>query len=113
MNNRSFCLSLQGICKVFDLTLVKDLFDVCVKKRDGFNRSLVWSCIACLTFLLIVFEGNLAIGYLFVSARLGWTVKEYSTYVAVDVVMGVLGTIAGTKLLRKYAGIVLATKMSY
>lgn len=77
---------------------------MCVKKRDGFNRSLVWSCIVCLTFLLIVFEGNLSIGYLFVSARLGWTVEKYSTYAAADIVMGILGTIFGIKLMRKYAG---------
>lgn len=84
--------------------LIKDIIDVCVKKRDGFNRSLVWSCIVCLMFLLIVFEGNLAIGYLFTSARLGWTVEKYSIYVATDVVMGILGTISGIKLMRKYAG---------
>ncbi|XP_077266031.1 putative peptidoglycan muropeptide transporter SLC46 isoform X1 [Temnothorax americanus] len=94
----------SGIRKVFDCTLVKDLINACVKKRDGFNRLLVWSCIACLTFLLIVFEGNLAIGYLFASARLGWTVEKYSTYVAMDVVVGVLGMTSGIRLMRKYAG---------
>lgn len=101
-----FYLSLQGISKIFDFTLVKDLIDTCVKKRDGFNRSLVWSCITCLTFLLIVFEGDFAIGYLFTSARLGWTVEKYSIYVAANVVVAVLGTVSGIKLLRKYAGIV-------
>lgn len=94
----------SGINKIFDFTLIKSLIDTCVRKRDGFNRSLVWSCIACLTFLLVVFEGNLAIGYLFASARLGWTVEKYSVYVAADVTMGVLGTISGIKLMRKYAG---------
>lgn len=108
-SDRRFCLSLQGISKVFDFTLVKDLIDTCIKKRDGFNRSLVWSCIACLTFLLIVFEGNLAVGYLFTSARLGWTVERYSIYVAANIVVAVLGTVSGIKLMRKYAGIVLAT----
>lgn len=87
--------------------LIKDLINACVKKRDGFNRSLAWSCIACLTLLLIVFEGNLAIGYLFTSARLGWTVEKYSVYVAVDVTLGILGTISGIKLIRKYAGMSL------
>jgi len=107
--NRYFYLSLQGVCKVFDFTLIKDLIDACIKERDGFNRSLVWSCVACLMFLLIVLEGYLAIGYLFVSARLGWTVEKYSIYNATDVVVGILGTISGIKLMRKCAGLSLTT----
>ncbi|KYN05692.1 PREDICTED: proton-coupled folate transporter-like [Cyphomyrmex costatus] len=94
----------SGICKVFDFTLIKDLINTCVKKRDGFNRSLVWSCVACLTLLLIVYEGSLAIGYLFVSARLGWTIENYSVYNAADIVVKVLGTIFGIKIMQKYAG---------
>lgn len=86
---------------------VKDLINTCIKKRDGFNRSLVWSCVACLTLLLIAFQGNLAIGYLFASARLGWTVEQFSIYIATSVVMGILGTIFGVKLIRRCTGIVL------
>jgi len=53
---------------------------------------------------LIVFEGSLSIGYLFVSARLGWTIQQYSVYNAVDIVIQVLGTIFGIKVMQKYAG---------
>ena len=109
MNNESLCPSLQDIRKVFDFALVKDLISACIKKRDGFNRSLVWSCVACLTILLIVFEGYLAIGYLFASARLGWTMEKYNAYLATDVVIGVFGTMFGIKLMRECAGIVLTT----
>ncbi|XP_011171987.1 proton-coupled folate transporter [Solenopsis invicta] len=94
----------SGIRKIFDFTVVKDLIDVCIKRRDGFNRSLVWSCIACLAFLLVVFEGYLAIGYLFASARLGWTMEKYNTYLATDIVLGMFGTMFGIKLIRKYTG---------
>ncbi|XP_036148667.1 proton-coupled folate transporter [Monomorium pharaonis] len=94
----------SDIRKVFDFALVKDLISACTKKRDGFNRSLVWSCVACLTILLIVFEGYLAIGYLFASARLGWTMEKYNAYLATDVVIGVFGTMFGIKLMRECAG---------
>lgn len=94
----------SGIRKIFDLTQVRDIINACVRKRSGFNRSLVWSCIACLTILLIVFEGYLTIGYLFTNARLGWTVEEYSIYNAAGIVVTILGTISGIKLMRKYAG---------
>jgi len=58
---------------------------------------------------LIILEGYLAIGYLFVSARLGWTVEKYSIYNATNIVVGILGTISGIKLMRKYAGLFLTT----
>lgn len=89
---------------MFDIMFVKDLFRACVIKRDGFNRSLAWSCIACVTLLLITLQGEITIGYLFASARLGWSVKEYSTYVGASVVMGIFGTIFGVKLMRECAG---------
>lgn len=87
--------------------LVKDLIRTCIKKRSGFNRLLVWSCIACLILLLITLQGEMTIGYLFASARLGWNVEDYSTYVGISVVLGILGTILGIKLMRQCAGIVL------
>lgn len=94
----------SGIRDIFDFTLVKDLINTCIKKRDGFNRSLVWSCVACLTLLLITLQGDLAIGYLFASARLGWTVEQFSVYVATSVVVAILGTIFGIKLIQRRAG---------
>lgn len=94
----------SGIYDIFDLIFVKDLINTCIKKRDGFNRLLVWNCVACLTLLLITFQGNLAIGYLFTSARLGWTVDQFSIYVATSVVVGILGTIFGIKLIRRCTG---------
>ncbi|XP_014483619.1 PREDICTED: uncharacterized protein LOC106749067 isoform X3 [Dinoponera quadriceps] len=95
--------STGAICKIFDFVLVKDLVRACIKKREGFNRSLVWSCIVCLTLLLITLQGELTIGYLFASARLSWNVKQYSTYVGVSVVLGIFGTILGIKLMRQCA----------
>lgn len=94
----------SGVRNIFDCELVKDLINTCVKKRDGFDRSLVWSCIACLTLLLIPFQGDLTIGYLFASARLGWTVDKFSIYIATSVIMGILGMIFGIKLMQKCAG---------
>ncbi|KAH0953519.1 hypothetical protein HN011_010320 [Eciton burchellii] len=95
----------SGICQIFDFVLVKDLINTCLRKRHGFNRSLVWTCIGSLILLLIITQGELNIGFLFVSARLGWSIQEYSTYVGVNVLLGIIGTITGIKLMRKYAGL--------
>lgn len=86
--------------------LVKDIINTCIKKRDGLDRSLVWNCIACLTLLLITFNGYLAVAYLFTSARLGWAVDQYTTYVATSVVLTFSGTIFGIKLIKRCTGII-------
>ncbi|XP_012226554.1 probable peptidoglycan muropeptide transporter SLC46 isoform X2 [Linepithema humile] len=96
--------SNSGIYNIFDLTIVKNLINTCIKKREGFDRLLIWNCIACLTFLLIIIEGNLSIEYLFTSARLGWTVKEFSIYISINIVVGIFGMILGTKFFHNYLG---------
>ncbi|XP_025154888.1 uncharacterized protein LOC105187223 isoform X3 [Harpegnathos saltator] len=97
--------NIRAICKIFDFVLVKDLIRTCIKKRDGFNRSLVWSCIACLILLLITLQGEVTIGYLFASARLGWNIEKYSTYIGASVILGIFGTVSSIKLIRRYAGL--------
>ncbi|KAL6254886.1 hypothetical protein P5V15_014228 [Pogonomyrmex californicus] len=90
---------------IFNFKFIKDIYDTCIKKRDGFDRLLVWSCIACLILQLIIIQGSSSIGFLFASARLGWTVEEYSTYVALNIMITVLGTMFGVKLIPKYTGL--------
>lgn len=51
-------------------------------------------------------QGEIAIEYLFVSAELGWTVKQYSNYVAINIVFGIIGALFGIKIMRNYAGTV-------
>lgn len=89
---------------MFDLMLLKDLFNTCIRKRHGFNRTIVWSCIACLILLLFSLQGEISVGYLFSSARFGWTVDNYSTYVGSSIMLGICGTIFSLKFLRKYIG---------
>lgn len=100
-------LLLQGIYNIFDSTVVKDLIDTCLRRREGFDRLLVWNCIICLTIILITVQGNISIEYLFTSARLGWTVDKLSIYVCVNILVGIFGTIFGIKLFRHYLGIIL------
>ncbi|KAL6261051.1 hypothetical protein P5V15_008577 [Pogonomyrmex californicus] len=91
--------------QIFDFKYLKDIYNTCIKNRDGFDRWLIWNCIAGLVFQVIIVQGSFAIGYMFVSARFGWTVKEYNEYVALNIIITVLGTIFGIKLIPKYTGL--------
>lgn len=90
---------------LFDTDLVKKLISTCTKKRDGFNRYTVWSCIICMILMVIVLQGEMTIGFLFASARLGWDVNEYSIYSATNIMLTIAGIIAGVKIFAMYEGI--------
>nr|XP_033338649.1 proton-coupled folate transporter-like isoform X2 [Megalopta genalis] len=90
---------------LFDLNLVKELIITCTKKRDGFNRYIVWCCIIVMNLLVIVFQGETTIGYLFTSARLGWDVDKYSIYVAIRLLLITFGIMFGVNVLTTYAGL--------
>ncbi|XP_076233559.1 putative peptidoglycan muropeptide transporter SLC46 isoform X2 [Calliopsis andreniformis] len=93
-----------SLSSLFGIHLVKELITTCTKKRDGFNRYIVWCCIASLILLVVILEGNMTIGYLFASARLGWNVNQYSIYSASNIILTTLVTIVGVKTWSIYGG---------
>lgn len=90
---------------LFDTRLVKELFNTCTKKRDGFDRYIVWCCILCIILRVIVMEGESTIGFLFASAKFGWGVDKYSIYIAANMIFAIIGMLFGVKLLVTYGGI--------
>ncbi|XP_076278681.1 putative peptidoglycan muropeptide transporter SLC46 [Lasioglossum baleicum] len=96
--------SSKNLSSLFDIDLVKELISTCTKKRDGFNRYIVWCCISVIILLVIVFNGEMTIGYLFTSARLGWDVDKYSDYVAIKLLLITFGIIFGVNVLTTYTG---------
>ncbi|XP_043262651.1 tetracycline resistance protein, class E-like isoform X2 [Colletes gigas] len=98
------------LSSLFDLNLVKELISTCTKKRDGFNRKIVWCCLTTIILLVTVMQGEMTIGYLFTNARLGWDVNKYSIYTATNILLKTFGLIFGVKILTVYAG--LSEKMA-
>ncbi|XP_058793443.1 proton-coupled folate transporter-like isoform X2 [Phymastichus coffea] len=93
----------RTLTSVFNFPLVKELFTSVTKQRDGFDRGLVWSCIAYIAIHVIVMEGNASITFLFTNLHLQWSVIDYSIYAAT----GIFITISGMLLLIKFVGSVL------
>ncbi|XP_076753612.1 putative peptidoglycan muropeptide transporter SLC46 isoform X3 [Xylocopa sonorina] len=89
---------------LFDVRLVRQLIDTCIKKRDGFDRYIVWCCTAIIILKVLLMEGEMTVGFMFVNARLGWDVNKYSIYMAANVIISIFGLIFGMKLLVTYAG---------
>ncbi|XP_014296110.1 proton-coupled folate transporter [Microplitis demolitor] len=89
----------------FDFSLVKQLVLTCTKKREGLNRGMLWSCLAVLSLYKITFHGNSDISYLFANAKLGWNVVQYSMFSSVSMVLSIVGTFAGLKIMKDYIGL--------
>ncbi|KOC63079.1 Proton-coupled folate transporter [Habropoda laboriosa] len=79
---------------LFNVHLVKKLISTCTKKRDGFDRNIVWCCITSIILMATVLEGNITVEFLFTTARLGWDVTTFSIYVATNIILSILGIIA-------------------
>lgn len=90
---------------LFDIHLVRKLISTCTKKRNGFDRYIVWCCIACIILMVIALQGDMTIGFLFATARLGWDVNKYSIYLATNIIFSILGIIFGVKLFVTYGGL--------
>ncbi|KAK2580079.1 hypothetical protein KPH14_012362 [Odynerus spinipes] len=89
---------------LFDINHVKDLFSTCTKKRDGFDRCIVWCCMAYLVLNVLIMEGSISVAYLFSNARLGWDVGQFSTYMVANIGLGMIGTLIGVKIFGSLAG---------
>ncbi|XP_061938843.1 probable peptidoglycan muropeptide transporter SLC46 isoform X5 [Apis cerana] len=93
------------IKSLFNIHLVRKLISTCIKKRDGFNRYIVWCCIISIILIVIAMQGEMTIGFLFVSARFGWDVNKYSIYLATNIILTILGITFGVKMLVIYGGL--------
>lgn len=92
------------IKSLFNIHLVRKLISTCTKKRDGFNRYIVWCCIISIILIVIAMQGEMTIGFLFVSARFGWDINKYSIYLATNIILTILGITFGVKMLVTYGG---------
>ncbi|KAJ8687437.1 hypothetical protein QAD02_023231 [Eretmocerus hayati] len=93
----------RSLRSVFDLTFVKESLCSVTRKKDGFDRCLIWCCIIMLSLHVMIFEGNGAISYLFVSAKLGWNITDFSIYSSTHLLI----SMSGMLLLIQLAGHIL------
>lgn len=79
------------------MSLIKDLIQALTKKREKFNRTIVWFCLISLLLDNATLEGAGAVTFLFTSARLGWGITEFSTFSAANFLIGSFGSLTAVK----------------
>ncbi|CAD6234912.1 GSCOCG00007759001-RA-CDS [Cotesia congregata] len=88
----------------FNMPLIKELFSICFERRDGFNRGMLWCCLAVLTLFTMVVNGNSNISYLFANAKLGWDIEDFSIFSGLSIVLSTIGTFGGLKFMKNCLG---------
>ncbi|XP_044580337.1 proton-coupled folate transporter-like [Cotesia glomerata] len=87
-----------------NLSFVKQLIFSCTKQRDGLNRGLLWNCLLIVSLYRIVTNGHTNVIYLFVNAKLGWNIVDYSMFNSLSMVISIVGTFSSLKLMKDYMG---------
>ncbi|XP_067630537.1 probable peptidoglycan muropeptide transporter SLC46 [Eurosta solidaginis] len=87
--------------KFFDLGLIKELFATCLTRRPNYGRALI-SCIIVISMMSnFVQHGEHGVFYLFVRSKFNTTLREYTYYTAIVIIIKIIGCGIAFQLFRK------------
>lgn len=72
-----------------------------LQRRPGYDRMIVWICIAVLCVCIFAVEGPSTIFFLYVREQFHWTASDYATYNAISTLVGALGSTLAIIILQK------------
>ncbi|XP_061389294.1 probable peptidoglycan muropeptide transporter SLC46 [Musca vetustissima] len=93
--------SRNRLRKLFDIDHLKAMYLTCFKAREFETRSVILLIVACLWTCAFVVEGSSTVFYLFVREKFQWTVKDFTTYETISILIPILGNVLGVWLLRR------------
>ncbi|XP_065367801.1 probable peptidoglycan muropeptide transporter SLC46 [Calliphora vicina] len=86
---------------VFDCKHIKDMYKTCFKFREHEARSVLLLIVSTLVICAFVVDGSVTVFYLFIREKFQWTIREYTTYETLSILVPIMGNILGIWLLRK------------
>ncbi|KAH8258060.1 hypothetical protein KR038_005242 [Drosophila bunnanda] len=93
------------IREFFRLDLVKVLVKTCIKKRENYDRAIIWMVIMSLTLCVFAMEGENTVNYMFMRKQFDYTVQDYSVFNAFRAVIQLVGSTLAMVLLRRLLGV--------
>ncbi|XP_063540332.1 probable peptidoglycan muropeptide transporter SLC46 [Cydia strobilella] len=91
-----------GLCKIFNCDLIKDMGRTCFKKRDLRITAILTLLITAFGITMFCIFGISAVDYLFTRQKFQWLLKEYSTFCAVNIIIGLMGMYIGMSFFQSY-----------
>ncbi|KAH8355703.1 hypothetical protein KR200_010257 [Drosophila serrata] len=93
------------IREFFRLDLVKVLVKTCFKKRENYDRAIIWMVMMSLTLCVFAMEGENTVNYMFMRKQFDYTVQDYSVFNAARAVIQLVGSTLAMVLLRQLLGV--------
>ncbi|KAH8277556.1 hypothetical protein KR018_000688 [Drosophila ironensis] len=93
------------IREFFRLDLPKDLVSTCIRKRENYDRAIIWMIMMSLALCVFAMEGEYTVNYMFMRKQFDFTVQDYSVFNAARVVVQVVGSTIAMILLRRLIGL--------
>ncbi|KAH8284796.1 hypothetical protein KR054_001181 [Drosophila jambulina] len=93
------------IREFFRLDLVKVLVKTCIKKRENYDRAIIWMVMMSLTLCVFAMEGENTVNYMFMRKQFDYTVQDYSVFNAARAVIQLVGSTLAMVLLRRLLGV--------
>lgn len=70
--------------------------------RPDNRRAIIWLTLSGLVLSLALMEGNMTVFFLFTRAKFGWTIREYTIYESVSLVVQIVGSLLALTILKKF-----------
>ncbi|XP_017148542.1 proton-coupled folate transporter [Drosophila miranda] len=93
----------------FRFDLVKNLVMTCCRKRENYDRAIIWMVMMSLTMCIFAMEGEGTVNYMFMQKQFDWTVTDYSVFNTSRIVIQVVGSIIAMVLLRRLLKVSIIT----
>ncbi|CAD7014373.1 uncharacterized protein LOC101459008 isoform X2 [Ceratitis capitata] len=75
----------------FHFDLIKELINSCVKRRQLFNRAVIWCIMFTLVTTTFVQQGEVGLSYLFLRNKFNVTLQDFTTFNAASIVIKMIG----------------------
>lgn len=94
------CICFIFQTSIFDNSFVKESFSAAIKKREGFDRKIVWTCIIAIALQVVIIQGHLQISYMFSNIRLGWNITDFSIFASTVCTLSIVGSMSMVKFVK-------------
>ena len=96
------CIFQRSAGTVFDI--IKDLFKFLIKNRTGSRRIIFYLCLIIIALHDDMMQGTATILYLFTSKKFAWSISEFATYSAIQLISTMSGMLFLAKVIAPLLG---------
>lgn len=87
--------------KLFTFTLMKDSFKTLFRRRDNYDRAILFSVIVLMITFVLTYTSDDGVIFLYVREKFHWSLKVFTFFSSINNVAWIIGSIIGAYVLNK------------